>query len=442
MKRYFLYIGLALFALSACRKTDVEPAFYASPEKRMADTLSMLRNTLTGAQYGWKAGLSTGLSGGYGFYFEFNEANEIKMLSDISTASGNTAKTSTYRLSATSVASLLFDTYNYITLLQDPDGTISGGIDGQGLRSDIEFSYKRKRGDSLFFVGKKYEQPLTLVKASEAEQQAFLAGGLNTFKNGFANIYNTNYTFANLSAEQNGNMVVELDYTSKQINFANVNTAGEVVSSQIVPFYYTANDLSLVSGNFVPFNGKVIKALRYDADKVFAIFTDNSTQEMLSQATPLYKFDLVFDYNKNFKKLVAGDAIPGVTAEVHIFDRVRQLFTASTRNITQMYFGFDNSTTATYYIAYTSGSSNFVASATYEYRRQGPRIFFKRVSVNNNWDTRSTQVAPVNAFFGTGDEREFVLDWITSSSNTVKFPIGAIKSVSNLNNVLYGRLGE
>src|SRR5690606_8637493 len=127
--------------------------------------------------------------------------------------------------------------------------------------------------------------------------------------------------------------------------------------------------------------------------------------------------------------------IPGVTANVHIFDRVRELFTASGRTINTMYFAFNNSTTAVFYIGYTSGSTNYVASATYEYRREGDRFFLKQVGIDGgrNWDTRATQVVPVTDLFGMGDEREFILGWVPSSDNSVKFPIGGIRSVSGEN---------
>ncbi|WP_343533578.1 DUF4302 domain-containing protein [Pedobacter sp.] len=444
MKRYFLYAGVLLLALSACRKTEVDNLFADSPEGRMADTLAMIRKDLTSAQYGWKAGLQTGLKGGYGFYFQFTDDNKVKMVGDFSTTTGSTLKESTYRVSPTGVASLIFDTYNHISLLQDPVPDVAGGTAGQGFRSDVEFSYQGKRGDSLFFTGKKYSLPLVLIKATNTEQQAYQSSGLNTFSTGFSNVYNTNYAFSYALDAQANKLAIEVDYASKAIKFSYVDATGEVTSSKTSPYYYTTTDLSLVRPLFVPFAGKVIKAISYAGTKVNLIFTDGSNQEILNSGTPLYNIESVFAYNKAFKKLVSGATIPGVTANVHIFDQVRTLFTASSRNITNMYFGFTNSTTAIFYIAYTSGTSSFVASATYEYRRQGNSIFFKRIGIDggNNWNTRATQVAPVNDLFGAGDEREFTIAWASSSSNTVKFPIGAIKSVANPNNMLYGRLGQ
>ncbi|WP_410219814.1 DUF4302 domain-containing protein [Pedobacter sp.] len=444
MRKNFIYAVMLLLGFTACRKTEVEDIFYASPEQRMADTLNFIRNELKTAQYGWKGGFATGLKGGYGFYFQFDADQNVSMLSDYSTTSGTDLKKSTYRVSPTNTPSLLFDTYNYISIMQDPVPGVAGGTAGQGYKSDIEFIYVGKKGDSLLFKGKKYSYPLTLIKLGQNEQQSYLNGGINSYKTNFAAAYNNNYMFSYLSGGQNGNLAVDVDYAGKIIKFSYVNASGSVTSIVSSPFYYTTSALNLVRSYYVPYNGKLIKGLTYQGNKVQLIFTDGTTTELASQNSPLYKLDLVFDYNKTFKKLVAGDPIPGVTANVPIFDKVRELFTTSGRTINTMYFAFTNSTTAIFYIAYTSGTSPFVASATYQYRREGNRLWLKRTGIDggNNWNTRSVQVAPVDALFGTGDEREFVLDWAASSDISVKFPIGAIKSATNLNNMLYGRLGE
>ena len=444
MRKNFIYAVMLLLGLTACRKTEVEDIFYASPEQRMTDTLNFIRGELKNAPYGWKAGFATGLKGGYGFYFQFDADQNVSMLSDYSTTSGADLKKSTYRVSPTNTPSLLFDTYNYISIMQDPVPGVAGGTAGQGYRSDIEFIYVGKRGDSLLFKGKKYSYPLTLIKLSQNEQQLYLNAGINSYKTNFAAAYNNNYMFSYLSGGQNGNLAVDIDYAGKAVKFSYVNASGSVTSIVTSPFYYTTSALNLVRSYYVPYNGKLIKALTYQGNKIQLIFTDGTTTELASQNSPLYKLDLVFDYNKTFKKLVSGDPIPGVTANVHIFDKVKELFTTSGRTINTMYFAFNNSTTATFYIAYTSGTSPYVASATYQYRREGNKLWLKRTGIDggNNWTTRSIQVAPVDALFGSGDERELVLDWAASSDISVKFPIGAIKSATNLNNMLYGRLGE
>jgi len=437
-----IYTVLLLIGFTACRKTEVEDAFYAKPEQRIADTLNYIRSELTKAQYGWKGGFSTGLKGGFGFYFQFGTDQYVTMLSDYSTASGTTPKQSTYRVSPTNEPSLLFDTYNYISLMQDPAPAVAGGTAGQGYRSDVEFVYSGHRGDSLFFVGKKYNNPFTLVKATAAEQQLYLNNGINTYRTAFSSVYNNKYAYSYLSGVTNLNLSVEIDYNSRNIVFAYADNNQNLVGITTVPFYVTANALSLVNPFYVSYNSKSIKSIVYSGDQVLVVFTDGSTAALSSQTNPLYSIGLSFDYNKYFKKIVAGPAIPGVTATTHIFDSVKQLFTTSGRTVDNMYFAFTNSTTAVFYIAYHTSSSSFTASSTYQYTRNGTQLTLKRVSYDGNWDSRVAEVAPVTALLGTGDQRGFVIDWAISSDKSVKFPIAAIKSASNPNNMLYGRLGE
>jgi len=121
MNRIFLNFlaGCLLFAV-ACKKDDVENVFGQKPEERISDTLTFIRNELVNAPNGWKGGFSTGAKGGFGFYFNFKDDQTVDMLSDYSTSSGNELKSSTYRVSPLFTPTLIFDTYNYITIMQDP----------------------------------------------------------------------------------------------------------------------------------------------------------------------------------------------------------------------------------------------------------------------------------------------------------------------------------
>src|SRR5699024_12016697 len=127
--------------------------FETDPDTRVSDTLKIIKNELTSAEYGWKVGLATGDKGGYGFYMKFDENDQVSMLSDFSEESATDMLTSTFRLSFNFFASLVFDTYNYITLMHDPVPGVSGGSAGTEYKSDIEYTYVRADGDSLIYDG-------------------------------------------------------------------------------------------------------------------------------------------------------------------------------------------------------------------------------------------------------------------------------------------------
>jgi len=436
---YILAIGAVI---SSCRKVEVENLFYDVPEARMKDTLEFIRNTLVDAPYGWNAGIGTTGKGGYGFYIKFRADNTLEMLSDYSEESSNTAQKSTYRVSALSVASLVFDTYNYITLMQDPVPGVAGGTAGSGYKSDIEFLYRGHSGDTLFFEGRKYKNPLILVKNTQEEEQALVNDGYKQYMDAFKNVYYNQYDFVYLDADEYL-VSIELDIVAKVAVVSIVDkTDNSLVSIQTTPFYFTYGHINFIWK--ILYKDKLITSIKYNIDNQLKLVASDKTEvDVDNQIDPLYTIESAFAYNKPFKRILPN-AVPGVVANEHIFTKIRELFAGTGRVINTMYFAFTNSTNAVFYIGYSSGTSNFVASATYEYRRNGNKLFMKRVSIDggNNWSTRATEVAPANALFGSGEEKEFDIEWVLSEDGSVKYPIAAIRLTSDPQNMLYGKLGE
>src|SRR5699024_326310 len=108
-------------------------------DERVADTLNYLKSTLASSENGWFGYTSTNKSGSYSFYIDFKQNDRLEMLSDLNNVSAQEARESTYRIRQIMSATLSFDTYNYITMLQDPAPSTIGGEAGKGLESDIEF---------------------------------------------------------------------------------------------------------------------------------------------------------------------------------------------------------------------------------------------------------------------------------------------------------------
>ena len=179
---------------SACSRGEVEPVFEKSADERITDTLSFIKNTLVGSEFGWVGYTTTDLSGGFGFYFDFDEKDRVKMVADINNTSASAVKESTYRVRQVMAATLSFDTYNYLTMLQDPTPGTLGGSAGKGFGSDVEFEYIRNSGDTLFFQGRKFKKDFILIKASAEDQSKYTSGeyltSISTFKDVFNAIKN------------------------------------------------------------------------------------------------------------------------------------------------------------------------------------------------------------------------------------------------------------
>jgi len=189
MKQFFILLT-AIFSLAGCKKND-DRVFDKLPEERMSERNAELRDKLLGSPNGWKGYLKTSYKGGgYAFYIKFNADETLSMMADLNNTSATVPNTSTFRIKYVMNTSLIFDTYNYLGLLQDPTPAAYGGAAGTGYKSDIEFDYLRSNGDSVILKGKKYLNILTLVKASASDETSFNNGGyltaINKFKGFFA----------------------------------------------------------------------------------------------------------------------------------------------------------------------------------------------------------------------------------------------------------------
>jgi len=180
MYKRLLLICFTLSILAACQKSD-ESVFSAPPDTRLNDTLKKYGDILVAAPHGWKGlvypkGLENGV---FSFFFKFDAANRVKMYADFDSASAVTSMESSYRLKALQQPCLLFDTYSYIHLLSDPDAAVNGGVYGEGLSSDFEFSIEGMNGDTILLKGRYHSSKAVLIKATESEEAAYGAEKTN-----------------------------------------------------------------------------------------------------------------------------------------------------------------------------------------------------------------------------------------------------------------------
>lgn len=437
MKNIFLVLGFTIL-LIGCNKPQIQEIFDQSPEIRAQERLALLHDTLVGASNGWKGVLTTTLGGAYSFYFKFSPDNTVEMLADIDETTSVVIKSSTFRTKWVMDASLLFDTYNYIALLQDPAVKIpnAGGTAGNGLRSDVEFEYVRMTQDSIIMKGKRYGNPLLLTRLSASDEDLYKDSGLYNSVDKMDDFLERNQ-IPYLSID-GINIVVELNFDTKKVNASYLQDGITVTES--TKWYFDLNGIG-----FLPqlnILGKQIQQLSFEGDDLYALLVDGSRIKVENSSIPLLPILDFFGYNKSNKRILS-DEVPGVTANMDIFKRVRELFESSNRYITNMYFELTNSTNATFFINYDNAAgSSFIASATYSYRIVGDRLFITQTSVDTNWLGRSVQVAPVNNLFGTGDEKEFIVEWVQSNDPNVGYPIAGLRSVINTQDLLYGRLGN
>ncbi|OOG19745.1 hypothetical protein BWD42_07540 [Sphingobacterium sp. CZ-UAM] len=271
-----------------CSKAKEEDRLLGDPDERIADTLAYVKNALVAAPYGWKAVLSTDLSGGYGFYMQFAANDRVSMLADLDNETMNELKESTYRVRQIMAATLSFDTFTYLTMLEDPDPGVFGGERGKGYGSDIEFNYEKTSGDTLFFEGRKFKKSLYLIKASAAEQKAYLENKLQTSVAAVKAYFNTDYnavTIGKIKAE------LVVDTAEKMLNL--IGYFDGKTERIKIPFGYTVNnEINMIQSDAL--FGNHFTALRYDKGS-YKLQASDGQQYAISKTA-----DLVFTPLESF----------------------------------------------------------------------------------------------------------------------------------------------
>jgi len=256
--------------MSCTKPKEVELELGADPDSRVSDTLAYVRKTLVEAPYGWKASLTTEYSGGYGFFMQFGDNDRVKMVADLNDATSSELKESTFRVRQIMAATLSFDTYTYLTMLQDPTPGSYGGQPGKGMGSDIEFDYVKSSGDTLFFQGRKFYKPLTLVKAKESEANKYDSKGyLNAIaknKAFFKKNPLTSVIVGDVEAE------IAFVFSSKKMSVIVANSDG-TFSSSFADFCSTIDGFEIIGGTLIN-NVQIKRFIWKDENSLVAIDKD------------------------------------------------------------------------------------------------------------------------------------------------------------------------
>lgn len=424
--------------MAGCRKNEVTLVNGGLPEERIAERLAELRGKLTGAENGWMAALTTSAGGGYGFYMKFGADEKVMMMGDLSKDAASKSQSSTYRVKWVMNASLLFDTYNYITLLQDPDPKMPGSKAGSGLKSDIEFEYIRSSGDSVILQGKKYQNHLYLVKATAAQatayQQGTLTDRMGTIQNFFKDHFN-NY----LKIEGFANKISLIATEDKRISFQYVDAKDSIITVD-GKYNFDLDGMNFSEG--IAVNGIIFKKGVLN-ENILKLYDAGGKEYTVSQnATPVIPLWLLFNYNKVYKTImITGTTLPpGITSGFNsVFDGMSGRFTTSGRTIQTVDITLTNSRTLKVNIWYLSGSSSFLADASFSYTYKDGVLtlsdYTPSVS-NGNWNSGLARIGNFVDWLQSGP---FRVDWVANPASGGN-SLGGIYKVSDPSNFFYGDL--
>ena len=284
-----VFLLISVFIFSSCKKENTR-VFDQTPDERINGALTAYGSALTGSPAGWNATIRTGTGGIYHFHFRFNESNRVFMFADINLQTASTAKESSYRLKDLQTPALIFDTYSYLHMLADPDGSVNGGTNGQGLVSDFEFAFDSLATDSILLTGRVNGTKLTLIKATQQDFDAWQNGA-------WANVV----AFENINKIQNYfkrvniggvNYDLKVDPVARTITFTWVDGSGNV-QQFITAYNYSSTGVMFVT----PFDagGQTINGfeiVNWNAGNFTLNIKVNGTPATIAGATQPLKVDV------------------------------------------------------------------------------------------------------------------------------------------------------
>lgn len=274
--------GLLLSA--ACKKVEVDRVFDQTVDERLSAIMKADSSFLVGSTNGWKAVLTPGNGkGAYFFYLKFTPDGFVEMVTDFKSATATQSGKGTWRMKALQRPSLIFDTYTYIHQLSDPDPAVSGGVTGVGLSTDFEFSVLRSSADSVSMVGNKFGSTMELSKATKAEEDAYLAGGLNALINSSVAFVTAN-PYLYVQFPDGVKLPFGLNAAGKVLNMQYVND--NKITTLSSTFYFTDNSLHLLTP--IVYKNYTFSDIYWDADNsIFYVKVGNDRLDVQPSPTVL-----------------------------------------------------------------------------------------------------------------------------------------------------------
>lgn len=290
--KILLYSSLFVLLATSCQKNKVDLVFDEKPNERIFEKIDSLNKALVAAQYGWKATVGTGLKGGYGFYFDFNDQQIVGMIADLTDESSTELVESNYRVKQDNGVTLIFDTYNYISMLNDPVASVYDGTTREGLRSDLEYTFDYSTEDTLAFIGKRYRNALVLVKASKEESEQYRSGKYNEAIGKTKTFFLDNSNpYIDVNSEGATYMMgIAINTNTKIIELASQLPDGST-SASTGKFAFSLEGLTIIDGG-IEYRGHNFVTVKWQGDKLLFISDKGDEYEIensLQPILPLYK---------------------------------------------------------------------------------------------------------------------------------------------------------
>jgi len=176
--QWIMLFFLTLFGTTGCDRNIVS-GLDGSVAERIDNTIKGYVDDLKSSPYGWMVSINT-KSGYYRFWMSFKSNDSVIMYTDNSKYDvyKQTPDTSTFAFKALQRPTLIFDTYSYLSYINDPNPGISGDpANGyKGLNTDFEFEVDSVKNGMFYMTGLINRVNAVFKKASAADLQGVQNG--------------------------------------------------------------------------------------------------------------------------------------------------------------------------------------------------------------------------------------------------------------------------
>lgn len=410
----------ALLIMQACKK-DQKLIDGMRPEERVAADLEKYRSELINSPNGWVAYLSTTLvGGGYSFYMSFDKQNQVIMRADYDSDIALETEKSTYRIKQVMAPSIIFDTYNLLHLLQDPDPNSFDGDNAVGYGSDFEFEIREQVGDTIKLIGKKRKAPLILVKAT-ADQKAFYTS--NQFSDNIGGItkYLADHPFIYIPDPKDNTKRIQVsispDVRSRAFSMISANGTQINTNSGIFSF----SDKGIRLNEPVKNGDETYTDVYWDKTlkKLYLVSAKGVKVEILTSTVPILPLDLLLGSVYSSIVVPNGTTYPGWSADfvTRRAAAARSILTGGYNlRLDYMQFLFNTkANTLTLNAAVYQGTSGFLAVYSYTYVKASNNTFkFTFTGANGNGNATIPGMDPLLAQRVNADN--FKLDYFVNPS--------------------------
>jgi hypothetical protein len=437
MKKKLLYIALIVFGFIASCTKDEDPIF-TDPDTRLSAELAADQALLIAPADGWKATIYPKGGKGFTFYFKFAADSKVAMMADINASTASAVQTSTYRLKALQRPTLIFDTYNYIHMIADPDASISGGSNAAGLQSDFEFAFDKAVGDTVKFEGTFYGNKMEMVKLKTPEAQSILGGGWKTILTDAAAAVTSKILYIVLDGKQ---VPLSLSVTSKSFSIAGQSSS---------PFAFNLEGLTLK--NVVTFGTYKFDKVYWDATGKFFYLMNGTTKIKIEispaplplDVTPLLHTEIFTRWTSmqiNVANL--GDLSADFLAKYNTANASLGTLGNAGRYIEYITILFNANNTVTFQIRYRNPSSptsfflaDFIYNMTLD-NATGIAKFTSAATPAGNAATIRTYVTALIDYFAAN---RFKIAYISAAATPAGSKVGGFLSQDNTASFFYGVL--